>query len=462
MKKVHSYLPIVFFLIQTMNFGQNAEFGLTLEEAQNYAIEHNKELKNIKADIKLSEVRIKNTRAQGLPQLQGSMDYRTNFNYEVQFSASTSGEPTIPDINYDVLDQGDQEVLAAIQQMMAPSGPAIITMKDQANASVQLSQLIFSGQYLVGLETAKIVKELSEKQYLKSEKDIKERVANIYYLILISENSLDIINKNIENLQKVLEHTKNMYNSGMVEKSDVDQIKVNLSKLKNSRESTRRNIQLNYNLMRIQLGITDNRNIQLTNSLTEFLDDRDISLLNTNFDMDKNITYQIMENQEMISKQQVKLQKWTYAPTLSGFYSYTEKLLTTDFDLSPKNAAGVTLSIPLYSGGSRKAQLDEARINLDKTKRQKSLLADQLKMQERQLRYDLQSAFENYKTQKDNVEVAKSLYENFANKYQQGMISSLDLTQANNNYLQAEGDYLSSVLKLLQARLALKKLYDSL
>jgi outer membrane protein TolC len=214
--------------------------------------------------------------------------------------------------------------------------------------------------------------------------------------------------------------------------------------------------------MRIQLGITDNRNIQLTNSLTEFLDDRDISLLNTNFDMDKNITYQIMENQEMISKQQVKLQKWTYAPTLSGFYSYTEKLLTTDFDLSPKNAAGVTLSIPLYSGGSRKAQLDEARINLDKTKRQKSLLADQLKMQERQLRYDLQSAFENYKTQKDNVEVAKSLYENFANKYQQGMISSLDLTQANNNYLQAEGDYLSSVLKLLQARLALKKLYDSL
>jgi outer membrane protein TolC len=335
-------------------------------------------------------------------------------------------------------------------------------MKDQANASVQLSQLIFSGQYLVGLETAKIVKELSEKQYLKSEKDIKERVANIYYLILISENSLDIINKNIENLQKVLEHTKNMYNSGMVEKSDVDQIKVNLSKLKNSRESTRRNIQLNYNLMRIQLGITDNRNIQLTNSLTEFLDDRDISLLNTNFDMDKNITYQIMENQEMISKQQVKLQKWTYAPTLSGFYSYTEKLLTTDFDLSPKNAAGVTLSIPLYSGGSRKAQLDEARINLDKTKRQKSLLADQLKMQERQLRYDLQSAFENYKTQKDNVEVAKSLYENFANKYQQGMISSLDLTQANNNYLQAEGDYLSSVLKLLQARLALKKLYDSL
>jgi outer membrane protein TolC len=445
-----------------MNFGQNAEFGLTLEEAQNYAIEHNKELKNIKADIKLSEVRIKNTRAQGLPQLQGSMDYRTNFNYEVQFSASTSGEPTIPDINYDVLDQGDQEVLAAIQQMMAPSGPAIITMKDQANASVQLSQLIFSGQYLVGLETAKIVKELSEKQYLKSEKDIKERVANIYYLILISENSLDIINKNIENLQKVLEHTKNMYNSGMVEKSDVDQIKVNLSKLKNSRESTRRNIQLNYNLMRIQLGITDNRNIQLTNSLTEFLDDRDISLLNTNFDMDKNITYQIMENQEMISKQQVKLQKWTYAPTLSGFYSYTEKLLTTDFDLSPKNAAGVTLSIPLYSGGSRKAQLDEARINLDKTKRQKSLLADQLKMQERQLRYDLQSAFENYKTQKDNVEVAKSLYENFANKYQQGMISSLDLTQANNNYLQAEGDYLSSVLKLLQARLALKKLYDSL
>jgi outer membrane protein TolC len=136
--------------------------------------------------------------------------------------------------------------------------------------------------------------------------------------------------------------------------------------------------------------------------------------------------------------------------------------MTTDFDLSPKNAAGLTLSVPIYSGGYRKAKLDQAKVELDKARRDKSLLEDQLNLQENQLKYELRSALENYLTQKENVEVAKSVYDSYYNKYKQGMASSLDLTQANNNYLQAENNYISSVLKLLQARLALQKLYNRL
>jgi outer membrane protein TolC len=242
----------------------------------------------------------------------------------------------------------------------------------------------------------------------------------------------------------------------------VDQIRMNVSLLQNTLESTRRNVQLSYNMMKIQLGLDQQKDIKLRDDLASVLKQAENDLLGQPLDPQNNLTYQLIDYQEKMQKEMVDLEKWSYAPTLSGFYSYTEKIMTTGFDLSPKNAAGLTLSVPIYSGGLRKAKVDEARIELDKTQRSKSLLEDQLRLQENQLKFELRSAMDNYRTQKENVDVARSVYDSYYNKFKQGMVSSLDLTQANNNYLQAENNYISSVLKLLQAKLALEKLYNTL
>ena len=106
--------------------------------------------------------------------------------------------------------------------------------------------------------------------------------------------------------------------------------------------------------------------------------------------------------------------------------------------------------------------MNQAKIELEKTLRSKALLEDQLALQERQLLFEYNSALENYITQGENVEVAQRVYDNSNNKYKQGMLSSLDLTQANTNYLQAENNYVSSVMQLLQAKIALEKLFNIL
>ena len=434
---------------------------LTLEDARDHALSHNKQLLNAREDISIMEARYRETRAQGLPQVQGNMDYMTNFGYEVEFSFG-GGTPEPPDINYDVLDQGDEEILQLLTQLMTPSGPSTITMEDQMNAQFQVSQLIFSGQFWVGLEIARIARGMTEKQVEKTSLDVREQVSNTYYLILVSEASLEILNRNLANLEETLRHTANMYETGMVEKADVDQIRMNVSQLKNTLESTRRSVQLSYNMLRIQLGLERQKPIHLKDDLDYLLEKTQNNLVEEPMKPEVNLSWQLMDYQEKMQREMVDLERWSYAPTLSGFYSYTEKIMTTDFDLSPKNAAGLTLSVPIYSGGVRKAKLDQARVELDKARRDKSLLEDQLNLQENQLKYELRSALENYLTQKENVEVAKSVYNSYYNKYKQGMTSSLDLTQANNNYLQAENNYISSVLKLLQARLALQKLYNRL
>lgn len=434
----------------------------TLEQAKEYALTHNKQLLNVREDLHLYDEQYKETRAQGLPQASGTLDYMTNFNYEVEFSFGMSEGTGMPEIDEDLLDAGDYEILNLLNSLFAPSEPATILMEDQANAQFMVSQLIFSGQYWVGLEIAKIYQEFTQTQVRKTEEDVAEQVMHTCYLILASEQSLNILNKNLKNLKQALEHTRNMYQAGVLEKSDVDQLRMNVSQLENSREVTKRGLKLSYNMLRIQLGLETNRPVKIQETLSGLIEEPGEGLLIRDLEFQKNRSYQLLDIREHLSEQQVKLEKWAYAPTLIGFYSYTEKILTTDFDLSPRNAAGFTLSVPIYSGGSKNARKHMAQIELDKTRRNKSLFEDQLTFQENQLKYDLRSALENFETQSENVAVAKSVYSTYVNKYRQGLVSSLELTQANNQYLQAENNYISSVLRVLQARLSLKKLFNML
>lgn len=456
-KKVLS-VALVLFLGSTL-WAQQKELALSLKEAQEYALQHNKNLMNAKSDLLIADEDIKDARSAGLPQANGSVDYMTNFNYA--FTFGMGGASTPPDIDFSKLDEGDAEVLKFLNESIG-GGPTEIIMEDQLNAKFQVNQLLFSGQYWIGMETAKIARQIAEKNMVLTELDVRENVINSYYLILVTRNWLEIIVENEDNLREVYEHTLNMVKVGFAEKTDADQISINLSQLVNSKKSMERTLRLNYNMLRFWLGVEAGDEINLTEDLDEVLAQVERkNLMANNPDLANNPNYQIMLTQEEIGEKNIDMTKWAFAPTVSGFYSYTEKILKSGFDLSPKNVAGINMSIPIFAGGSKKAQLTKAKIELDKIQRSKMLLEEQLELQESQLTFEKTNAFENYLTQKENVEVAARVYESINNKYKQGKLSSLDLTQANTNYLQAENNYVSSVLQLLQSMLQLDKLYNN-
>jgi len=441
---------------------QENTYTISLKEAQEMALERNKELQNVRNDVQIAAEQYKQARGQGLPQINGTLDYMTNFNYEAMLNFGGGGESAPPDINYNVLDPGDYEILKLLESMNSPGGTSI-KMTDQSNAQIQVSQLIFGGQFWVGLETAKIAQILAKQNVKLTELDVLENVANTYQLILATENILEVLERNISNLEDIKGHTQNMYSAGMAEQTDVDQISISLSGLKNQLNAMQRSISLNYNMLRYQMGVNFDKEIVLTDSMNTIMEELESeSGLIMEFNMLQNPSYQIIETQVELQERMIDMEKWAYAPTLTGFYSYTEKIMTSGFDLSPNNAAGLNLSIPIFSSGVRKANLSKARIELDKANRSKEMVSEQLQLQNNQLRYELANAYENYNTQKSNVSVAERVLSSMQNKYKQGLVSSLDLTQANTNYLQAESNYLNSAIDLMQSNLKLEKLYNNL
>lgn len=403
---------------------------LSLQQAVDFAVEHNKELQSSQLNIELRNQFVLESISQGLPQVNGSLNYNTNFGYEASFGEG------------------------------AASGK--LKMKDQFNLGVSVSQLLFSGQWILGIQTSKIAKQIAAQQVDVTELDIKETVYNSYYTILVSERLMDIVKRNLENMNQILAHTENMYQVGTAEVTDVDQIRITVGQLKNSLLTMQRTVDVNYNLLRLQLGVQAGTPLTLTEPLEKFLELGEFLRLAVQpFDINNNAQFQLMETQEELQKKMVGLRKWAFAPDLSASYSYNYQIKKGGFMNMP-HAASITLNIPVFSGLQRKAQLEQEKITLEQTSLNKSYLEDQLYLQEEQYKFNLQNALEDYNLQKENIVVAKKVLDNYQYKYQAGSVSSLDLTQANNNYLQAENNYTSACLTLLQAQTQLEKLYNQL
>jgi outer membrane protein TolC len=215
--------------------------------------------------------------------------------------------------------------------------------------------------------------------------------------------------------------------------------------------------------MRFQLGVDAGTEVVLTDNLEAlFASEEPESVLAAPFIMEDNVGYQLMKTQESINEKLLAMEKWNYAPTLAGFYNYNAKIKKTNFDMNPNHLAGLSMAVPIFSSGMRKARVDQARINYDMAQNNLSIMEDQLNLQEKQYRYNLQSSLENFETQKENREVALRVYESYTRKFEQGMATSLDITQANGNYLDAESNYMTAMMEVLNAKLQLDKLMNKL
>ena len=401
---------------------------LSLQDAVGFAVEHNKSLKTSRLNIELQQKMITEAISAGIPQINANLNYQTNFGQSVS---------------------------------MGETGLSI-KMEDNFTLGASASWTVLNGEWIVGIQTAKIAKTLASQQVDADALDIKSTIYNSYYTILVCERLVQILQENLNNMSQILEHTQNMYNAGSVEISDVDQIRITVGQLNNSLLSMERTLDVNYNLLRIQLGLKAGTPITLTDRLDDFLGEEGFAnLALKDFDINNNLQYQLTLTQEELQKKAVSAKKWAYAPTLSAGYNYQYQIVSGGFMTIPHTAT-VTLSVPIFSGLQRKSQLDQEKITLQQTQLNKSLLEDQLRLNEAQYKYDLQNATENYNLQKENVEVAKSVLGHYQAKFNVGNISSLDLTQANNNYLEAENNYTSACLDLLEAQTNLLKLYNEL
>jgi len=465
-KKKQMLLLVAMILGGTLlSFAQENE-RLTLEKAIQMALKNNTNIINSKIDLKIAQKKIWETTAMGLPHVDVKSSYQHLFSVPVlSFPGTQLSKTRVPMDPATGLGTTSEIQLSTgenIYMNNVAGTPIALGVKDNITADLTVSQLIFSGSYIVGLQATKVYYNFSKQTDEKTKLDVVEIVVNTYHMLQLAEESRKILAQNLENINKTLSEITEMNKQGFLEKTDVDQLEVTANNVRNMMNQIDSNLDLGYRLLKIQLGLQESAKLELADEMEsgDALVKSSMLLTAEQFNINRNVDYQLIQSAEKIAKLDLNLSKMAFLPTISGFYNHNEQLNSTSFNFSPRDLVGINLTLPIFSSGERLAVVSQKRMSLEKAQNTSKYVSSSLQMQASQYQTDVKLKLERYLNQKKSKELSDDIYQRTMEKYKQGISSSMDLMTSQNQYLTNLTNYYQSIYDLQGARSKLEKMYN--
>ncbi len=453
---------IIVFLISILGVtwsSLQAQEQLTLQQAQDYAIKNAYTVQAAQLDLRKVEQQVKETKAIGLPQINAEGSFQNFLDIPIQ---------VIPDfispavfgtlLETGVLPPGSPEPEATFVE-------AQFGTEFTMSGSITARQLIFDGSYLIGLKAIQGVRELTNIQVEKSEEEIKVQIADSYHLCLASEENVKILDESLEILTKTLSDTKALYENGFVEQQDVEQLELTVSSVSNQIQNAENQKTIAYELLKFQMGMSQGSDIALASSIDDLVSNAvNNGLILADVNLEKDVDYRLALNNRMLQELQLKNQKAGYMPSLSAFFNYQQSAQRNEFnffegnqDWFPTTVWGLNLKVPIFCSGMRRSKVQQAKIELERADLFLKQAKEGAALEIKSTRNDMVYAVDNYQTSLDSKDLAKRIFDKTQIKYNEGISSSFELTQAKNQLLEVQGQYVAAVLNLLNSANALNK-----
>ncbi len=432
------FAMMAMLLMQLGAIAQVTEQEFTLLQAQDYAIKNSYQTKTAQNDADIANISTDEILATGLPQINGSLQYLNNI--YAPYTIIPAGQ------------FGPNEQRLRFQQ------------PHNATVGISLNQLLFSGTWLVGLEASKSYAQLQTKLIKKSSIEVKNQVAQSYYLALVAVENVTLLKESRGPLEKTLNDTKAYYENGFAEKQDVDQLQLSLSDLDVQINYAEQSQKLTLDLLKFQMGFPLQGEIKLTDTVETLMATDAASLMQAPFSAEQNIDYELASSGLRMQQLNVKAKKAAYLPTLAGFWTIQTQAQRQEFNFFDTskpylygNFWGLQLSVPILSGGQRKHALSKAELEVKKVEDQVMLAQQGAELEYRAAKIEMDNAIKVFDASKNSLELAQSIYKTSEIKYNEGVASSFDLTQRNGQSIQAQGAYIQAMLNLLKAKNRLAK-----
>jgi len=437
----------------TAQQGKDSVLKFSLTEAQNYALQNSPVIKNATIDLESAKKKIWETTTMGLPQVNGKLAYTDMITlpsiFTEIFSALNSPKFT------SLLSSPDVENLIGSNFTI----PSINDLKWNATLDITVSQLIFSGAWIIGLQTSKAFKGLSELAVTKSQIDLKEAVTNAYFLVLILQGNKALLDTTYVNTTQILAQIDAMNKQGLNEETDVDQLQLTTSTIKNAKESLDKQLESARNLLCFQMGLNISQPIALTDDLKGLSSNlANEGLLLKDFQVENIVDYQLMASQEKLAFMNYRYNQASVLPDIAGFYQHDDYYNKKNIMyMTPPDMFGISMNIPIFASGQRYERIGQAHLAYLKAKNSTQQASEALKMGYADAKSAYINSLNKYNNNKDNIKLSEKIFQHTLIKYNQGSASSLELTQAQNQYLQNQTNYFMSIFDLISSKCKLEK-----
>lgn len=424
------------------------------KEAVDYALKNSIPVQNALLDIRAQEQTNKQITASALPQISANGSVSYNPKVSVQTFPNFIAQSTYAVLIANNVKKGNGEPITAPEDFGTIN--AGFGTKWSLNGGVDLNQILFDGQVFVGLMARNASIRNAELTADITKEQIKANVYKIYYQLVVGKKQITSIDANIANYAQLLKDTRIIYQNGFAEKLDVDKVQVQLSNLQTAKLKAQNQIDAGLEGLKFLMNLPMADSLVLTDTLSE--EELKSNILSEDYNPEDRKEYQQLETLIDLGKLNVKRYQLSKLPTLSLSANYSKSAQRQEFDFFKgpyftSSFIALRLSVPIFSGFSKNAQIENARITLRQTENRLLQLKSSIKNDVRQSRLNMKTALFNMDTQEKNIELAEQVYQSTKLKYEQGVGSNQEISSAQADLVTAQNNYYSSLYDAIIAKI---------
>jgi len=428
------------------------------KQAIDYGMKNSVQVKNALLDVLIQKQTNRLATSAALPQINGSAGTTHYFDIPVQ----PIPDFITPEIYGVLINEGVKKANGTpITQADEPALgilPFSFYSPWNANIGVTLTQIIFDGQVFVGLKARKVAMEAAHRQEEVTEQNIKENIYKIYYQLVASKTQIALLDSNIVRLQKLDHDTKEIYKNGFAEKLDVDRLAVQITNLQTEELQTKENIANGYSGLKVLLGMPFKDSLVLTDTLN---DDkiREGVLENSNYKYSDRKEYQALELATKLHSLDVTRYQRSLLPTLNLNAGYSKQAQDSAFNFFQSSETwytssyiGVQLNVPIFGGFAIRARIEKAKLETQQSKNQLDNLQISIDNDVAVAKNNLATAITTMDAQKQNMQLAETVYDQTKKKYEVGTGSLTDINNSETDLQSAETNYISALYSAIIAK----------
>jgi outer membrane protein TolC len=415
----------------------NHHYAFNIQQALAYAKANNVQVKNALLTVQAQKETNREITAAALPNIFGTANVINYLQLPVSLLPGDFANPPLPPGSFIEVKFGT---------------------KYNSTAGIQLQQTLFDGQVFVGLQARKTSVDFQLKNVEVTEELIKANIYKVYYQLVASKTQIQILDANIQRLEKLENDTRILYTNGFAEKLDEDKVSIQLTNLNTEKIKALNSIEIGYLGLKTLLGMPAKDTLELTEKITEGQIEANI-LADTGFQYQDRKEYQYLELAKKLNEYNIKRYQLSYLPTLSMNYVYNENAQRQTFDLFVKGRwfntqfVGFNLSVPIFSGFAKDARVAKSKIDLRQTNNQLENLRNTIDNEVQQSRINFNTAQNTLRFQKKNMELAEKVYNQTRKKYEIGTGSNIEISAAQTDLITAQNNYLSALYGAIVARI---------
>ena len=425
-------ISIIFCL--TTSYYTQAQNTFSIKQAQKHALNNNYDIKNAQLDVEHASKKMQETLSVGLPQINADIEWQNFIEVPTTLVPASQFNPEAPDNIYTEMQFG---------------------IPHSTNASITASQLIFNGSYLVGLKAAKYFMKFAEARKNLTESQIKDSVATAYFNVLIAKENSDFIEQIVHIHKDIVDEIQEKYLNGFVEDLEVDRMSLILSQMEMQYANTQRQTEIAEAYLKLIIGTPLEDEIILSDSLEQLLNSS-VNFKLEEAQIENRLEYKMADMKIRLKELDMRRHQSNYLPTVSAFASIGRNAMGVDFNAFeedvnwyPSQLVGVKISLPIFDGLGGMAKTQQARLIYEQAKNDKNQITANLKLAFLASQSNYLNAISNYNHEQNNVILSKKIYNKTLEKYREGLVSSIELSEAGNDYLETSTNLSQSIYNLL-------------